>query len=531
MVNKLILGDNLEILKSMEADSVDLIYLDPPFFSNRNYEVIWGDAGEVRSFQDRWSGGIDHYIAWLKERVAEMNRILKPTGSIFLHCDWHADAYIRVDILDKIFGLNSFRNAIDWCYNVGGKSKKEFAKKKDTIFWYSKSNKEWTFNPEAVKMAMTPHKQNKNGTNYGGKMGIDEDGRQYVEKQGTRGKDGNYKYYRYFLDEGKIPEDWWIDINSIQAGAKERIGYPTQKPEALLDRIIKASSNESDIVLDPFMGGGTTIAVADRLNRQWIGIDQSAMAVKVTELRLQKQADLFTSPYTVQLHKYDYDTLRYKDAFQFEAWIVQQFGGTPNVRQRGDMGLDGKTSDGAPVQVKRSDNIGRNVIDNFVAAVQRFDKALLEKNIAAKKPIGYIIAFSFGKGAIEEVARLKNKEDRVIKLVTVEEIIPIATKPAIGVHINELESDVPSADGKGNRKIELTAAGQSAAGIEFYSWDFAYNAEKGFKPSIIIDKEGKQIVSLKTGTHNIAVKVVDNDGLENMEVIKLKINGVVEQAK
>ncbi|MDR2632330.1 MAG: hypothetical protein LBC51_01730, partial [Treponema sp.] len=94
-VNKLILGDNLEVLKTLETDSIDLIYLDPPFFSNRNYEVIWGDAGEVRSFQDRWAGGISHYIDWLKDRVAEMHRILKPTGSIFLHCDWHANAYIR----------------------------------------------------------------------------------------------------------------------------------------------------------------------------------------------------------------------------------------------------------------------------------------------------------------------------------------------------------------------------------------------------------------------------------------------------
>jgi site-specific DNA-methyltransferase (adenine-specific) len=277
------------------------------------------------------------------------------------------------------------------------------------------------------------------------------------------------------------------------------------------------------------MGGGTTIAVADRLNRQWIGIDQSAMAVKVTELRLQKQADLFSSPYTVRLHKYDYDTLRYKDAFQFEAWIVQQFGGTPNAKQRGDMGLDGKTSDGTPIQVKRSDNIGRNVVDNFIAAVQRFDKALLEKNIVARKPIGYIIAFSFGKGAIEEVSRLKNKEERIIKLAPIEEIIPIATKHAIEVHINELEKDASDETSAGNRKIELTATGQSPAGIEFYSWDFNYDKEKGFKASIIIDKKGKQKVSLKPGMHTIAVKVVDNDGLENMEIITLKINGVVEE--
>jgi len=111
-VNKLILGDNLEILKTLETESVDLIYLDPPFFSNRNYEVIWGDEGEVRSFQDRWAGGIDHYIAWLKERVEQMHRILKPTGSVFLHCDWHANAHIRVHILKRTSVENYFSRQI-----------------------------------------------------------------------------------------------------------------------------------------------------------------------------------------------------------------------------------------------------------------------------------------------------------------------------------------------------------------------------------------------------------------------------------
>ena len=116
VMNKLILGDNLEIMRTLESESVDLIYLDPPFFSNRNYEVIWGDEGEIRSFKDRWSGGIDYYIAWLKERVTEMHRVLKKTGSIFLHCDWHADAYIRVYVLDRIFWEKNFRNGIAWCY-------------------------------------------------------------------------------------------------------------------------------------------------------------------------------------------------------------------------------------------------------------------------------------------------------------------------------------------------------------------------------------------------------------------------------
>jgi hypothetical protein len=224
------------------------------------------------------------------------------------------------------------------------------------------------------------------------------------------------------------------------------------------------------------------------------------------------------------LHKYDYDTLRYKNAFEFESWIVQQFGGASNTKQRNDFGLDGKMSDNTPIQVKRSDNIGRNVIDNFLSAVKRADKKLYDKNIEDKKPVGYIIAFSFGKGAVQEVARLKLEENIIIKLVTVEEIVPIAKKPAVTVEINELLRDA-----KGIREIEFIASGQSEAGIEFYSWDFEYNAEKGFRASVIIDKEGKQCTKLKAGPHNVAVKVVDNDGLESIEVIKLKVNGTVER--
>jgi hypothetical protein len=333
------------------------------------------------------------------------------------------------------------------------------------------------------------------------------------------------KSYRYYLDDGKIAEDYWTDIETLNREDKERIGYPTQKPEMLLERIIKSASKEGDIVLDPFVGGGTTIAVAERLKRQWIGIDQSVQAVKVTELRLQAAADLFSGSYTVQLHKYDYETLRNKDAFQFESWIVQQFGGIGNVKQRGDFGLDGRMQDNTPIQVKRQDNVGRSVIDNFLSAVQRYDKSLFEKNIREKKPVGYIIAFTFGRGAIEEVSRLNTVENKIIKLVRVEDIVPIAVKPTVAVHINELAQ---SADGV--RQIEFIAAGNSPAGIEFYSWDFAYDVEKKrFKPTVIRDTAGKQVISLKPGAHTIAVKVVDNEGLENIEVVALKVNGKVER--
>lgn len=264
---------------------------------------------------------------------------------------------------------------------------------------------------------------------------------------------------------------------------------------------------------------------SDKFNRRWIGIDQSVQAVKVTEFRMNLQQDLFSKPFITQLHKYDYDTLRYKDAFEFETFIVQQFGGITNTKQRGDFGLDGKTKEGSPIQVKRSDNIGRNVIDNFLSAVQRFDKKMFDKNIKEQKPIGYIIAFSFGKGAVEEVARLKNKENTIIKLVTVEDIVPIAKKPTITVAVNDIGKDK-----KQLREIEFVATAQSVAGVEFYAWDFAYQADKGFKPQVLIDKEGKQLHKFKAGQHNIAVKVVDNDGLDNIEIIKLKVNGVIERS-
>ena len=515
-VNKLILGDNLEILKNIPDETIDLIYLDPPFFSNRNYEVIWGDEGEIRSFQDRWAGGIDHYIGWLYERVEQMRRCLKKTGSIYLHCDWHAGAYIKVYILDKIFGENNFRNEIIWCYSIGGKSKKAFGRKHDTIWFYTKEYKEkYIFNEKGASVQRKP--------NTHMKIGTDTEGREYQEKKDAK----SGKIYRYYLDEGKIAEDYWTDIETLNREDKERIGYPTQKPEMLLERIIKTSSNEGDIVLDPFAGGGTAIAVADRLNRQWIGIDQSVQAVKVTELRLQKQTELFTAPYTVQLYKYDKDTLFNDDPFKFETWIIQRFNAIAQNKKGGDKGVDGKTKEGAPIQVKQSNGIGVNVIKNFSVSAKQYNRILFDKNVSEKKPVGYIIAFSFGKGAIEEAARLKNSENIIIKLVTVDEIVPLSVKPSVAVHINELEKD-----DTGTRKIEFIAVGNSLSGIEFYSWDFSYNIEKNkFKPSVIMDKIGKQIITLKNGTHNIAVKAVDNDGLENVEVIKLKINGEMKREK
>jgi len=562
-MNKLILGDNLEILKQIDSESVDLIYLDPPFFSNRNYEVIWGDAGEIRSFQDRWSGGMNHYIGWLKERVEEMHRILKSTGSIFLHCDWHANAYIRVEILDKIFGEENFRNEIIWKRTNTPKGSqfdnKQFGVVTDSIWWFSKT-KSYVFDDKKIRKKINEDDISKKYPK------MDEKGRYYeypilrsaskgarpnlvyeykgftppfygwvikqeklieIDERGDLGWRENGQPFRKFRpneDPGQLINNIWDDILRIQSNSKEAIGYPTQKPEALLERIILCASNEDDVILDPFVGGGTTVAVADKLKRNWIGIDQSVQAIKVSEMRLQKQQDLLSKPFVVQLHKYDYDTLRSSNAFEFESWIIQQFGGTSNTKQRNDLGIDGKTKEGIPIQVKRSDNIGRNVIDNFKSACERFDSKLFEKNQIEKKPIGILIAFTFGKGAIEEVARLKNQQNLLIELKKVEDVVPIAKKPKLTVSFNDL-----GLNSKELRDIEFIATGESEAGIEFYAWDFNFDQQKGFKADILIDKIGKQTYAFKIGSYQIAIKVVDNEGLESLEVLHLKINGIVHQ--
>jgi len=552
-MNELILGDCLEVLKNIDSESVDLVYLDPPFFSNRNYEVIWGDSGEMRSFQDRWSGGIDHYISWLKERVMEMHRVLKPTGSIFLHCDWHANAYIRVYILDKIFGEQNFRNQIIWkrttTHNDSGQGAKHFGRVTDIIFFYAKELKKATFNPQYERytsdyVASTYNKVDAEGRRFkasdlsaakpGGDtsyewhgkkpptgrywaysqanmLEFEAEGRIYYSKTGQ-------PYLKHYLDAmpGTSIDELWS--NCVFRSKKERIGYPTQKPEALLERIIQSATNEGDLVLDPFMGGGTTVAVADRLDRAWLGIDQSVAAVKVTEFRLQRQRGLFSKPFVTRLHKYDYDTLRYQDAFEFESWIIQQYGGLPNIKQRGDLGLDGRLPDNTPIQVKRSDNVGRNVIDNLVSALRRYDKNRFEQ----AQTHGVLIAFSFGKGAVQEVARLKNEEGIVLKLVTVEEIVPIAKKPTLQINVVDL-----GADSKGQREIEFQTTVTSSVGVQFFAWCWAYQAGSSFKADVLFDKTGVQRHEFAPGEHNIAIKVVDNDGLESLEVLRLKVNGVV----
>ena len=306
-------GDNLDIMRGMNSEGVDLIYLDPPFNSNKTYSAPIGSKAAGAAFKDTWTlddvdlawhgeiaeqnpgvyavidtagvvhgAGMKSYLIMMAVRVLEMHRLLKPTGSLYLHCDPTASHYLKL-LLDAVFQPTLFVNEIAWCYNVGGKSKKHWARKHDTLLFYTKS-KNWHFNGSAVGIP-----RDTGAKSFGGKIGTDDQGRKYQDKRVK----ATGKYYRYYLDSPKIPEDWWVGINSIQSQATERVGYPTQKPLDLLDRIIKASSNQSDVVLDPFAGCATACVSAESLGRQWVGVDLSPLAASLVKARLKEAFKLF----------------------------------------------------------------------------------------------------------------------------------------------------------------------------------------------------------------------------------------------
>ena len=263
----------------MPSESIDLIYIDPPFFSGRQYNVIFGDQNELRSFSDIWEGGMPGYLIWLNARLYEMKRLLKKTGSIYVHCDWHASHYIKVE-MDKLFGSGGpeakgpgFKNEIIWRYSWGIHVDTRWNRKHDTILLYTKSS-EFKFNAKDVMEKREDEVLRRLKTGLASAtMAADK----------SKSADKTLK----------LPACVW-DVPTINAMAKERIGYPTQKPEALVERIVLASSDPGDVVADFFTGGGTTAAVAQRLSRRWIACDQSRVAVAITADRLTRQVEEHT---------------------------------------------------------------------------------------------------------------------------------------------------------------------------------------------------------------------------------------------
>lgn len=438
-------GDCQRVLPQALPDaSVDLVYVDPPFFTSRNYEVLWGDGYELRAFEDRWKGGIENYIAWMEPKMRECFRVLKPTGVMYLHCDWHADAHLRI-LMDQIFRESNLVNEIIWVRQAShGDTKqgaKHFGRLHDVILLYAKGpDYKWNMEyrkyddeymekfyrnvePDTGRRYMLDNIAGPGGAAKGNPyyefMGVkrywrySKERMKELEKEGriVQTSKGSVPRYKRYLDEGLgMPvQDVWTDIQSIQSQSKERLGYPTQKPEALLERIIKASSDKDDIVLDPMCGCGTAIAVAHKLGRRWIGIDVSPTACKLMAKRMRK---LGVQNVKVEGLPKSLDEIRALQPFEFQNWVCQKVFAHVSERKIGDMGIDGWLMDGRPLQVKQSEAVGRNVIDNFETAIKR-----------VKKNRGIIVALSFGKGAYEEVARVKNADGVEIELKTVEDIM------------------------------------------------------------------------------------------------------------
>jgi len=419
--NQLYFGDNLDILRRhIPVGSVDLIYLDPPFNSNATYNVLFSEksaeksAAQITAFEDTWHWGEEAaaayhevvtagprkladllqalrsflgqndmmaYLTMMAVRLVELHRVLKPTGSIYLHCDPTASHYVKL-LLDSIFGPKYFRNEIIWKRTSAHSSAKRYGPIHDTILFYSKSssyiwNNQYTKYDQSYLDEMYRHVDENGrrftlsdltgaGTRKGetGQVWRDVDvtkrGRHWMfppneldrlDREGKINwpKTGTIPRLINYLDEmpGVPVQDIFIDINPLTAQPKERLGYPTQKPEALLERIIRASSNEGDLVLDPFCGCGTAVVVAERLHRRWLGIDITHLAINLIKNRLQNTF----GPEQLALYEVigepadakSAEALALENRHQFEWWALSLVNAHPaqDKKKGADRGIDG----------------------------------------------------------------------------------------------------------------------------------------------------------------------------------------------
>jgi DNA modification methylase len=363
--NLLYYGDNLDVLRRhVKDESVDLVYLDPPFKSNQDYNVLFAEHGtrsaaQIKAFEDTWrwdeaaaaayeetveAGGdvaqamrafrtflgtsdMLAYLSMMAPRLVELRRVLKPGGSLYLHCDPTASHYLKL-LLDAIFAPTSFQNEIVWSYRRWPSPSRHYQRMHDILLFYAKGSAPATFNVEYEENSPSYQKR------FGGK---------------TQMLDPETRTRKITLDtdsKGLPQRDVW-DISIIAGSAKERLGYPTQKPEALLERVIKTSSNEGDLVLDSFCGCGTTIAVAQRLERRWIGIDITHLAINLIRHRLRDAyGDKIEETYRVIGEPVTLDEakeLAKEDPYQFQWWALGLVGARPTEQKKGaDKGIDGR---------------------------------------------------------------------------------------------------------------------------------------------------------------------------------------------
>jgi DNA modification methylase len=463
-------GDNLERLAKLPDACVDLIYIDPPFNSNRNYEVFWGETKEKRSFEDRHAS-TQAYIDYMRPRCVQLARVLKKTGSFYYHCDDHASHYVKV-MLDAIFGHNNFQSEIIWKRTSARSDAHRINQVHDTIFLYTGSN-EFTWNASYTPLDPT-YVEDKYSH-------VDASGRRYMldnmtspnprpnmmyEWKGHASPDKGWRYSKetmaeldakglvwYPTDKKKRPRlkrflddspgiplgSVWTDIPPVNSQAQERLGYPTQKPLPLLERIISASSNPNDIILDAFCGCGTALVAAQNLGRQWIGIDISPTACRMMAKRLRDVCNMKESEPRWKAHQPDAfvvrdlpwtaEKLRALPHFEFENWAVIALGGIPNKVQVGDMGIDGRifpvgtkpakgglfSDDWFPIQVKQMDKVGRPDIDAF--------QAVMEREGEGGRQRGFFVSFGYTKDAEDECRAFFKRAGRITKLLAVQEIL------------------------------------------------------------------------------------------------------------
>ncbi|MCK9308911.1 MAG: restriction endonuclease [Candidatus Cloacimonetes bacterium] len=497
-MNTLYYGDNLEIMKEhIKDESVDLIYLDPPFQSGRNYNIIFnpkqdgikGATSQINAFEDTWVWGMEAereyselimgtltrekptqklidlmkamrsyldacplmaYICMMAPRLLEMKRVLKPTGSIYLHCDPTASHYLKL-LMDAVFEPKNYRNEITWKRTSAHSDSKRFGANTDIILFYSKTENYKWFNQ------YTSHDEK-----YLSRFrNTDPDGRKWTDADlSAKGLSGGGYEYEYkgctslwrvplstmerldaenrliytnisnsknkgirlkrYLDENKgtTLQCLWDDIPPINSQAKERMGYPTQKPEALLERIISANSNEGDIILDPFCGCGTAVAVAERLNRKWVGIDITYLSIDVIRKRFEKNKIREKKDFIIKGTPTDYHSaskLAETAPFQFEVWAVSQLNAMPTVKT-GDKGVDGVINF---IDQQRKDKIGKGIISvkggkSINPAMVRDLKGTVESQDA---DFGILITLvEPTKGMIEEAAKAGTFEYSVTSL-------------------------------------------------------------------------------------------------------------------
>jgi site-specific DNA-methyltransferase (adenine-specific) len=514
MTNALYYGDNLAVLRdSIASESVDLVYLDPPFNSNANYNVLFkspagaGSQAQIEAFEDTWhwgpeaedafdqvmqSGNTDAadmlravrsflgdndmmaYLAMMAIRLLELHRVLKPTGSLYLHCDPTASHYLKL-VLDAIFGKEHYRNELVWKRTTTHSDSKTWSKVADVIFFYTKSNQFTWHTPreehsEAYKASkykyddgdgriyrldnMTSPNPRPNmmyewkgfpfpamGWRYSNETmaKLHEQGRIWypTHKDGSLDTSRRPQLKRYLAEmEGGVMGTIWTGISPINSQAQERLRYPTQKPLALLERIVSASSNSGDVVLDPFCGCGTAVHAAQKLGRSWIGIDITHLAVSLIERRLK---DAFPGiAFEVHGTPKDIDGARdlaIRDKYQFQWWAVslidaQPYGGKKKGADSGIDGLiyfrsDAKTTERAVVSVKGGEHVGVPMIRDLKGVLDR-EKAPIGVFLTLAAPTQPMIAEAASAGFYE----LGGRKYPRLQIITVEDALH-GEKPAI----------------------------------------------------------------------------------------------------